>query len=66
MWIDVKDKLPNKTKFEESEKVLVVMEGFYHREVTTSKYNHKQGFWSTRCGTEKITHWQELPKPPKK
>ena len=66
-WVKCSDRLPEKIKGEHNEcsrHVLVVEETYYGSAVKINSYNHKQGFWSTILGTEKITYWKDVPVPP--
>jgi len=66
-WISVEERLPEKTKRENSDKVLVFKTDINGNKGTAlMSYNHLQGFWNTMTGTCKVTHWQPLPTPPTK
>ena len=59
-WISVKDRLPLETK-----KVLFIDKeygmnvGFYFNKMWSIQFRYD-------LGISKVTHWQELPEPPKK
>ena len=63
-WISTKDELPN-----HDDTVLCRFEGWDNMdELRTLSYDPPYKEWSDWNGTlhTKITHWMELPKPPKK
>lgn len=64
-WIAVEDRLPLKTTGETSDKVLVYKTDIKGNEgISIMRYNHTQGFWTSKTGTCNVTHWKDLPERP--
>lgn len=59
-WISVKDRLP-----QEEGEVLVALHGTVHLAWYFSATKQWQTPSGTVCGTDDVTHWMPLPKPPK-
>lgn len=63
-WIHESVK-PPQTRREESDRVLVYAKDIHgDKSISIMRYNHVQGFWTTKTGTCKVLYWQPLPPTP--